>query len=97
MTNAETHLWAKLRLRQVKGYWFYRQKPIGEYIVDFFCPKAKLVVEVDGGQHFSDETTEYDKIRDDYLISLGLKVLRFTNNEVLTNIEGVVGKIEEAL
>jgi len=97
MTNAETHLWARLRLRQVKGYWFYRQKPIGEYIVDFFCPKAKLVVEVDGGQHFSGDTAESDKIRDEYLRSLGLKVLRFANNEVIKNIEGVIEKIEGAL
>jgi very-short-patch-repair endonuclease len=96
MTNAETRLWAKLRLRQIRGFWFYRQKPIGEYIVDFFCPKAKLVIEVDGGQHFSGDAPEYDAIRDGYLKSLGLKVLRFTNNEVL-NIEGVVERIVEAL
>ncbi len=95
MTDAETRLWAKLRLRQINGFWFYRQKPIGEYIVDFFCPKAKLVVEVDGGQHFSADGAEYDRIRDEYLESLGLKVMRFTNSEVLKNIEGVVEKIKE--
>ena len=95
MTDAEKHLWTKLRMGQLKGCHFYRQKPIGEYIVDFFCPRAKLVVEVDGGQHFSDETIEYDKIRDEYMRSLGLKVLRFTNTEVMKNIDGVVESINE--
>jgi very-short-patch-repair endonuclease len=97
MTDAERYLWAKIRMRQLKGYQFYRQKPIGDYIIDFFCPRAKLVVEVDGSQHFSDETTEYDRIRDEYMRSLGLKVLRFTNTEVMTNIEGVIKRIEKEI
>jgi len=97
MTDAERLLWAKIRRKQLKGYQFYRQKPIGDYIVDFFCPRAKLVIEVDGGQHFSGETTENDKIRDEYLRSLGLRVLRFTNTDVLTHIEGVVEGIIEKI
>jgi len=95
MTDAERHLWAKIRMKQLKGYQFYRQKPIGDYIVDFFCPRAKLVIEVDGSQHFSDEMTEYDRIRDKYLGSFGLRVLRFTNTEILTNTEGVLERISE--
>jgi len=95
MTDAERHLWAKIRMKQLNGYQFYRQKPIGDYIVDFFCPRAKLVVEVDGSQHFSDEMTEYDRIRDEYLSSLGLRVLRFTNTDVLTHIERVVESMVE--
>jgi len=95
MTDAERHLWVKIRMKQLKGYQFYRQKPIGDYIVDFYCPKVKLVIEVDGSQHFSDEMTEYDRIRDEYLNSLGLRVLRFTNIEVLTNIEGIIESIIE--
>jgi len=95
MTDAERHLWAKIRMKQLKGYQFYRQKPIGDYIVDFFCPRAKLVIEVDGSQHFSDEMTEYDRIRNEYLSSLGLRVLRFTNIDVLTHIESVVESIIE--
>ena len=97
MTDAERHLWTKIRMKQLKGYQFYRQKPVGDYIVDFFCPRAKLVIEVDGSQHFADEMTEYDRIRDEYLSSLGLRVLRFTNTEVLTNIEGVVESIEKGI
>jgi len=94
MTDTERHLWTKIRRKQVKGYQFYRQKPIGDYIVDFFCPRAKLVIEVDGSQHFSDEMTEYDRIRNEYLSSLGLRVLRFTNADVLAHIERVVESIE---
>ena len=97
MTDAERHLWAKIRMKRLKGYQFYRQKPIGDYIVDFFCPRVKLVIEVDGGQHFSDEMTEYDRIRNEYLSNLGLRVLRFTNTEVLKNIAGVVESIEEKI
>ncbi|MBI2860294.1 MAG: DUF559 domain-containing protein [Chloroflexi bacterium] len=97
MTVAETFLWSKIRLKQVKGYWFYRQKPVGKYIADFYCPKARLVIEVDGGQHFSDEIAEYDKIRNEYMASLGLRVIRFANAEVLTNIKGVIEVIERSL
>jgi len=95
MTDAERHLWARIRMKQLKGYQFYRQKPIGDYIVDFFCPRAKLVIEVDGSQHFSDEITEYDRIRNEYLSSLGLRVLRFTNIDVLTHIESIFESIIE--
>jgi len=97
MTDAERHLWAKIRMKQLKGYQFYRQKPIGDYIVDFFCPRAKLVIEIDGSQHFSDETSQYDRIRDEYMSSLGLRVLRFTNTDVLTHTDGVVERIEEEI
>ena len=95
MTDTEKYLRAKIRKKQLKGYQFYRQKPIGDYIVDFFCPRAKLVIEVDGSHHFSDEMTEYDRIRNEYLSSLGLRMLRFTNTDVLTHIEGVVEGIIE--
>jgi len=95
MTDAERHLWAKIRMKQLKDYQFYRQKPIGDYIVDFFCPKAKLIIEVDGSQHFVNETIEYDRIREEYLSGFGLRVLRFTNTDVLTRIEGVVESIIE--
>jgi very-short-patch-repair endonuclease len=97
MTDAEKLLWSKLRMKQVHEQIFYRQKPIGEYIADFYCPKAKLVVEIDGGQHFSDESIEYDKVRSEFMAGMGLRVLRFTNTEVLTNVEGVLDRIGEEL
>ena len=63
-------LWSKLRGKQLKGYQFYRQKIIGKYIADFYCPKSKLVIEVDGGQHYSAEGKEKDKKRDEYMKKL---------------------------
>jgi very-short-patch-repair endonuclease len=93
MTAAEKFLWSKIRMKQVKGCWFYRQKTIGEYIADFYCPKARLVVEVDGGQHFTKDVSEYDRVRDKYMTGLGLRVIRFTNTEVLQNIQGVLETI----
>ena len=95
MTEAERSLWKKIRLKQLKGYQFYRQKPIGDYIVDFWCPRAKLVIEIDGGQHFTDEIKNNDRIRDEYMNNLGLIVLRFKNTEVLTHIDGVIENILE--
>lgn len=96
-TDAEKLLWSKLRMKQLKGLMFSRQKPLGEYIVDFYCHKVKLVIEVDGGQHFSGEVIEYDKIRDEFMKSAGLTVLRFANTDVIDNIEGVMERIVEKL
>ncbi len=77
LTNSEAALWSRLRNKQLLGIQFYRQKPIGEHIVDFFAPRAKLVVEVDGSQHLEGEHALKARSRDGYLVSLGLKVLRF--------------------
>jgi very-short-patch-repair endonuclease len=70
-----------------------RQKPIGDYIVGFYCPKAKLVLELDGGQHYSEGGHQKDGVRDKYLNSLGLQVLRFSDREVLAQTEAVLEKI----
>jgi very-short-patch-repair endonuclease len=96
LTGAERCLWTRLRLKHL-GYTFYRQKPIGEYIVDFYCPKAKLVIEVDGSQHFKAEAAGNDRVRDEYLKSLGLTVLRFSNSEVLKSTDSVARKIYKLL
>ena len=93
MTDAERRLWSKVRLKQLNGYQFYRQRIIGDYIVDF-CPNAELVIEVDGGQHYSDQL-DADRRRDDYMRSQGLRVLRFTDTDVLKNLEAVVESIIE--
>jgi len=90
LTDSEKALWARLRNKQLIGIQFYRQKPIGELIVDFFAPGAKLVVEVDGSQHMVGEQNQKDGIRDGYLASLGLKVLRFNSREVLKESDAVV-------
>lgn len=94
MTPAERVLWSRLRRKQVLGLSFYRQKPIGSVIVDFFCPKAKLVVEVDGGYHGREEQALDDRRRDEELRRAGLTSLRFTNEEVLTETEAVVREIK---
>ena len=86
-TEAEKLLWKHLRLRQVEGLKFRRQQPIDNYIVDFVCFEKRLVIEVDGGQH---ATQEKDALRDQYLQQQGFNVLRFWNNEVLQNINGVI-------
>jgi very-short-patch-repair endonuclease len=93
-TDAETKLWNALRNRQIAGYKFVRQQPIGHYICDFVCREKMLVVEADGGQHLE---SKRDEVRDRYLGERGYRVLRFWNNDVLSNIEGVLTVIDEAL
>ena len=95
MTDAEILLWSRIKGKQIREAQFYRQKPIGNYIADFYCPKAKLIIEVDGSQHYEEKGIEEDKARDEYFKNSGLKVLRFTNLDVLKNINGVLEKIYE--
>ncbi len=83
MTDSEQRLWSRLRWKQILGVHFYRQKPIGKYVVDFYAAKAKVGVEVDGSQHLGGSQQDYDLGRDAYLRDQGLCVLRFTNLEVL--------------
>lgn len=93
MTDSERALWSRLRGKQLLGIQVYRQKPIGEYIVDFFIPKAKLVVEVDGSQHLISGNVERDRKRDAYLQDIGLMVLRFNSRDVLKKTDAVVEKM----
>ncbi len=97
ITDAERALWSIIRVKQLKGYQFYRQKPIGNFIVDFYCPKANLVLELDGGQHYTEDGMIKDRLRDDFMRSIGLRVLKFSDREVFENIEGVIEKIWENL
>lgn len=97
MTEAESFLWQKIRRKQLKGRQFYRQKNIGDYIVDFYCPSAKVIVELDGGQHYTQEGGSRDQIREKYLEGLGFTILRFSDREVFKNIEGVLERIFEHL
>jgi very-short-patch-repair endonuclease len=86
-------LWAYIRRKQIGGVPFYRQKPIGPYSVDFYAPAPRLVIEVDGSQHFEPEHAAQDAARDVYLAGLGLVVLRFDNRQVLTKTQAVVETI----
>ena len=93
-TPQEIILWSKISNSQL-GFKFRRQHSIGNYIVDFYCPEAKLVIEIDGSEHL--KQADYDNERTEYLLSTGCKVLRFWNNEINKNLEEVIMKIEEEL
>ncbi len=93
MTEAERHLWYRLRNKQVAGTQFYRQKPLLSFVVDFFSPRAKLVIELDGAQHFEQEYLVRDKERDTQLADIGLKVLRFDDRQVLLETDAVMDVI----
>ena len=97
MTDAERLLWSKIRGKRLKGRQFYRQKPIGNHIVDFYCPSAKLIIELDGGQHFTEEGKQKDRIRDSHLADLGLKIRRYSDIDVLKNVDGVLKDVYELL
>jgi very-short-patch-repair endonuclease len=97
LTDSEQLLWSRLRRKQLLEVQFYRQKPLGPYIVDFYAPEAQLVIEVDGSQHLVVEEAEYDSQRTAYLESQGLRTLRFTNLEVLQETEAVVEEIYRAV
>ena len=90
MTDAEQMLWRRLRGCQIKGCKFRRQHPFGDYILDFVCLEAKLVIEVDGGQH---NESAQDVVRDRVLVNADFRVMRFWNNQVLNEIEPVVESI----
>ena len=97
MTDAEQALWHRIRRKQIQNVQFYRQKPLRSFIVDFYCPAAKLVVELDGSQHFETGHQAKDGARDAALASLGLRVLRFDNRQVLLETDAVLAVIDEAV
>lgn len=94
MTRAETKLWFALCDRRLGGFKFVRQEAIGPYIADFVCRERMLIVEIDGGQHAD---SERDRLRDSFLTAEGYRILRFWNNEVLTNKTGTLTVILDAL
>lgn len=96
-TDAEILLWSRLRGKQLLNIQFYRQKPIGNYITDFYAPLGKLVIEVDGGQHNEENYLQKDQERDFYMEQQGLKTLRFNNLQVLQSIDDVINVIFNAL
>ncbi|MDO9169227.1 MAG: endonuclease domain-containing protein [Methylobacter sp.] len=93
MTDAEHLMWSKLRRKQILGLQFYRQKPLASYIVDFYCAAANLVIELDGSQHFEPGHQTRDAKRDQKLESMGIKVLRFDNHQVLTELDAVMSVV----
>ena len=93
MTDAEQKLWYHVRQKQILGVQFFRQRPIGEYIVDFYAPSIKLVLELDGSQHMEHGAIGYDSIRTSYFESLGLSVMRFDNLQILNETDSVLDMI----
>jgi very-short-patch-repair endonuclease len=96
MTDAERKLWSRLRGDNT-GYYFRRQTPIGKYIVNFVCWKQKLVVELDGSQHYTEKGKEHDRVRDEFLKQQGFRVLRFHSAEALKYTDGILTVIVEYL
>jgi len=97
LTAAEAVLWQNLKGRQLLGKKFRRQISIGRYIVDFYCPEAGLIIELDGDRHFSITMDEYEARRTNYLEEEGLRIMRFENRELYDDLEGVLETIKEAL
>lgn len=96
-TKEEAILWKLLRNRQFMGLKFKRQFPIGNYVVDFVCEEKKLVIEIDGGQHNVPENMSEDQLRTEFIESKGYKVLRFWNNDINLNINGVYETLQNAV
>ena len=92
--HAEQIVWSRLRKNQVLGFKFRRQYSVGPYVIDFYCPALTLAVEIDGDSHFNQESN--DKNRQNYIEAFGIRFLRFTNEEVYNNLEGVLELIRQA-
>lgn len=96
-TFTEQLLWSKLRNNQISGHKFRRQYPIDNYILDFYCPKAKLAIELDGGQHAEPETELIDDVRTKDLDKKGIRVIRFWDHEVINDLDAVISVIQDNL
>ncbi len=96
-TPAESALWEELRNKKLKGYKFRRQRPVGVFILDFYCHTAKLAIEIDGEYHLEQEQQIYDRARTELLNQAGIQELRFTNQDILTNLPSVLGSIIQIL
>ena len=95
MTQTEQLLWEKLCNKRLNGLKFRRQHPIHRYIVDFYCHQLKLIIELDGSYHISSGQRLYDEFRDEEMNQFGLTVLRFTDNQILSDMEGVIYEISQ--
>ena len=93
MSKAEVLLWTHLSRKQMLGYKFRRQYGVDRYVIDFYCPKLKLAVEIDGPSHAEQEPVEYDKMRQSYIEALGIRFLRFQNDEIYEDMQSVMESI----
>ena len=95
MPRAEQILWSKIRKRQILDEKFRRQYSVGPFVVDFYCPVLKLAIEIDGPEHSTEKGMREDKERQEYIEEFGIEFLRFTNEEVFENLDGVISRISE--
>lgn len=96
-TEVEKILWQKLRAKRFFNLKFFRQYGIGEYIADFYCPEMKIVIELDGSQHYTEEGKEYDKAREGFMEACGIKTFRFSNRDIVDNLDSVLEEIYNSL
>jgi len=97
MPKEEIVLWSRIRRKQIGGYKFRRQYSIGSYVLDFYCPVLKLVIEIDGKSHNSSDIKSYDQERQKEIEGLGIAFLRFNNEEINNNLDGVLERIDEKI
>jgi very-short-patch-repair endonuclease len=97
LTSAEATLWKQLQRRQLFGWKFRRQHSVGRFVLDFYCPDARLAVELDGSPHDSEAGQRRDVERDEFLVTHGIRVVRFENRDVITNLEGVLAEITRVI
>lgn len=97
LTKAEFRLWQKLKGKQLEGYKFRRQYSVGSFVIDFYCTELKLAIEIDGDSHFEEGAQEYDRERQAVIESVGIRFLRFTNDEVYGNLERVLERITQEI
>jgi very-short-patch-repair endonuclease len=97
MPKAELILWSKLKSKGMDGYKFRRQYSVEKFVIDFYCPRLKLAIELDGDSHFSEGSEVCDKARQGCIESFGISFLRFTNKEIYENLDEVLAKIEDCI
>lgn len=97
MTKAEFMIWQKLKGKQLEGYKFRRQYSVSSFVIDFYCTELKLAIEIDGESHFEDGAQEYDQERQAFIESVGIRFLRFTNDEVYGNLQAVLERITQEI
>lgn len=95
MTKAEVLMWLQIKGKKINGFKFRRQYSVGSYVLDFYCPKLKLAIEIDGATHITDDEKEYDVQRQEEIESLGIKFLRFSNLEIYENLSNVLDRIKK--
>ena len=89
-TLSEVLFWNEVKGKRINGFQFLRQKPIGNFIIDFYCPKLRLAIEIDGDSHGFDEAIQRDKFKEKYLSKLGIHLIRYDDNELKSNIQGTI-------